>query len=283
MHWTAGAETPISEARGVLVGTSVAHASPMRLHQNTLHSLCVRAVGCALSGLAACALTGCGRSDGGAQGTADEAPRAVAPAAKPPLVVEPAVLEMGELVPENEYTKPVTLTNNTSAPMTISRAVADCGCTTPTWPEEPIPPGASVETLITMKPGEKQGVRLDKKVTFAVEGGDPVTISVVGDVKLFIRHAPEWVQAPADGEAGAPAEVVLESADGVPFRVLEVAPAVAAADAAWANKATRQVVRVDWESWRAANRPVRMKIVTDHESAPAMSVIIRRAAAEPKP
>ncbi|MFM7052966.1 MAG: DUF1573 domain-containing protein [Planctomycetota bacterium] len=237
-----------------------------------------------LAGLACGLLLGaCGGGDGGSP-QAQPVPDAPATAsAKPALTVEPAVLDMGLLVPENEYVKTVTLTNNTRSPLRIARAIADCGCTTPTWPDEPIAPGASVETAITMKPGEKQGVRLDKKVTFDVEGGDPVVISVVADVALFIRHAPEAVQAPADGEQAAPAEIVLESADGVPFRVLEVSPAIVAVDAAWGSKAARHAVRIDWESWRAANRPLRLKIVTDHEQAPAMSVAIRRAPAQPKP
>lgn len=231
----------------------------------------------------ACVVAACGGGESASSAGARRPAESEQAAPRPALSVEPSVLDMGLLVPENEYVKTVVLTNNTSSPMRIARAIADCGCTTPTWPDEPIAPGASVETAITMKPGEKQGVRLDKKVTFDVEGGEPVTISVVAEVQLFIRHAPDAVQAPADGEQAAPAEIVLESADGVPFRVLEVSPAVAPADAAWASKANRHTVRIDWESWRAANRPLRMKIVTDHELAPDMSVSIRRAPAQPKP
>ena len=56
---------------------------------------------------------------------------------------------MGDLVPEIAVTKQVTLTNHTAAPITILRAIADCACTTPSWPMEPIEPGESVETDIT--------------------------------------------------------------------------------------------------------------------------------------
>ena len=232
--------------------------------------LCATFCACFLTGIAA--TTGC---DGGSTTTPGKTPTS-APIG---LSVEPETLDMGDLVPEIAVTKQVTLTNHTAAPITILRAIADCACTTPSWPMEPIEPGESVETDITITAGLKQGITLTKRVTFDVAGGEPVFLNVVGKVGLFISYAPEYLQAPADEVdpakvASAESTITLNSADGVAFRILSIEPDIAAADVT--VSAVTHEVRVDWSKWRAASKPIKLSIVTDHPKSPPLVTLIRR-------
>jgi hypothetical protein len=175
----------------------------------------------------------------------------------------------------------VRITNHTTAPITIARAVADCSCTDPSWPEEPIAPGETVETDITMTPGLKQGVTLTKRVTFDVEGGEPVFLSVVGRVGLFVEYSPDFRAGPADDAASpAPAAIALKSADGTAFTITAIEPAIATApsDSAAVREHT---VEVDWSKWRELGKPMKLTIMTDHPKAPPLVTIIRRPVPPP--
>ena len=192
------------------------------------------------------------------------------------ITVEPTTLDMGDLIPDIAVVKRVKLTNHSSKPVKITSAIADCSCTTPTWPEEPIAPGATVEADITVKAGPKQGVPLNKRVTYSIEGGELVFLSVVAKVGLFIELTPETMRAPADDLAAPePGEITLKGADATAFRIIGSDPAIATAD----NNASAltHTVRVDWTKWRDAKRPSKLSIITDHPKTPEMQVLIRRS------
>ena len=139
------------------------------------------------------------------------AARAVLPAPQPPdivpppasIVFEPATLEMGELQPEVAKTLVVRLRNVTDHALTVSAAVASCGCTTSTWPPEPIAPGASGEAAVTVKPPATQGESLMKTVTYMVDGVGPVTLTVLGHVAKVPPVAAPATPAPAVAPAPA--------------------------------------------------------------------------------
>lgn len=201
-------------------------------------------------------------------------------AAKPgePLVerlrVEPAVVDFGDLLPDIQVSRPVRLHNIGDRPVRVLRAVADCGCTTPSAPTEPIPPGGSVETEISVRPGVTQGTKLSKRVTYEVEGALPAFCTVEGVVGTYIRCAPTTLDAPAEGATTAAGEITLESAVGIPFTVTEVEPSIEVDGPV--EPAVRQVVRIDWKLWREGGRPMQVTITTDHAGAPPISVVIRR-------
>jgi thiol-disulfide isomerase/thioredoxin len=202
------------------------------------------------------------------------APRAEQAAANA-LRVEPATLDMGDLVPEVPVVKRVKLTNTGTKPLKVTNAVADCSCTTPTWPSEPIAPGATVETDITMKAGPKQGVTLTKRVTFTVEGGELAFLNVVGKVGLFIELSTDLVRAPGDDVAQpAPETITMRAADGKAFKVVGVDPAIATADNG--ESALNHSVRIDWLKWRELKKSTKLTILTDHPVTPELQVAIRR-------
>jgi hypothetical protein len=68
-------------------------------------------------------------------------------------------------------------TNTGNAPLIISNAQGSCGCTVPTWPKEPIAPGAKGE--ITVKYDTKRTGEFTKTVTLtsnAAESSKVLTI-----------------------------------------------------------------------------------------------------------
>ena len=86
-----------------------------------------------------------------------------------------------------------------NAPLIISNAKGSCGCTVPSWPKEPIAPGAKGSIKVqydTKRPGP-----INKSVTItsnAVNGGDGTVIRIKGNV----LPAPEG-SAPVNN-SGAP-------------------------------------------------------------------------------
>lgn len=192
---------------------------------------------------------------------------------------------MGDLIPAVPVTKKVKLTNRTSRPLTVTNAIADCSCTTPSWPEAPIAPGATVETDIMITAGPKQGVTLTKRVTFQMQadsGSGAVEelafLNVVGKVGLFVEIAPEMIRAPSDdvAEPGF-GEVTLKGADNTPFKVLGFDPPVASDSSAEAS--LEHTVRIDWTKWRAEKKSPRLTILTDHPKTPELQVLVRRTVA----
>lgn len=206
----------------------------------------------------------------------------VVPVKPPPPVVitetlvqvEPAVVDLGDCMPEVAVTRSVTIRNLTDKPIRIVRAVADCGCTTSTVPAQPIAPRASAAVEITMRPGADQGVDLRKRVTFDVEGGLPVSCTVMARVDRYIDCSTTTIDAPAEIAGAQPGEIVLTSARNTPFTVTDVEPSIEV-DAPM-SPATRQVVRIDWKAWQDADRPFRVSITTNHPGSPKFGVTIRR-------
>ena len=89
--------------------------------------------------------------------------------------------------------------NTGNAPLIISNAKGSCGCTVPTWPKEPIAPGAKAS--ITVKYDTKRAGAINKSVTITSNAVNAPTkvITIKGNVK----------EAPTSGapvnNSGAPA------------------------------------------------------------------------------
>jgi thiol-disulfide isomerase/thioredoxin len=99
------------------------------------------------------------------------------------IVFEPDSVEMGELSPDVAKTVVIRLRNVSDRPLLVTTAVASCGCTTSTWPTDPIAPGEFAEAGVTVKPSKEQGGEtLMKTVTYLVEDVGPVTVFVRGHV-----------------------------------------------------------------------------------------------------
>ena len=199
-----------------------------------------------------------------------EAPRAAL------LAIEPEVLDMGDLVPRQPVTRTVTVRNLVDRPVRVTSAVASCGCTTSTWPIDPIPPGGTAEAQVTIEAGDSQGERLVKQVNYLPEGGAPALLTVSGLVGSFVSCEPRIVDEPAPGTGDPACEIVVESLDGTAFRVDAVDPPVAALPSP-DMPSTRQALRIEWSRWRDQGRPAHLTIEVDHPKAPKLGVVVRRA------
>jgi len=81
--------------------------------------------------------------------------------------------------------KPVTFAfgfiNNDNRPLIVEVATAECGCTTPDYPKEPIPKGKSEKIKVTYN-AESKG-SFSKKVTVKFADSDePVILTIEGEV-----------------------------------------------------------------------------------------------------
>ena len=140
----------------------------------------------------------------------------------PPKVIafEPSTVEMGELAPDVAKTVVVRLRNLADRPVRVTTAVASCGCTTSTWPTDPIAPGAFAEASVTVKPSKEQaGESLMKTVTYLVEEVGPFTVTVLGNVTkaTAASAAPASTAAPkpaAAGPSASPAGAASKPAAG---------------------------------------------------------------------
>jgi hypothetical protein len=79
-----------------------------------------------------------------------------------------------------------TFTNTGSEPLVISNAKGSCGCTVPSWPKEPIAPGATGEILVRFDSkgkGRVGGGAQTKTVTITANTTPPDTrITIKGKV-----------------------------------------------------------------------------------------------------
>lgn len=188
------------------------------------------------------------------------------------VTFEPDTLELGLMQPGVPKTGIIKMTNNGKGPVQIKKAIASCGCTTPNWPRDPIAPGQTAEIEITLKPSLKQGQKLSKRVTLQMVEGPPQVLKVEGEVGLFVRVSPDFLDAGKKNENGD--LITLDSADEVPFTIVSIDPPVTDYVG---EKGLHHEMTMDWDQWETLGRRPQLKIRTDHPNAPEMSVTVRRA------
>lgn len=190
------------------------------------------------------------------------------------ITFSPETLDLGLMQPGVPKTGIITLTNHGDTPVQIKKAISSCGCTTPNWPREAIGPGETAEIEITLKPSLKQGQKLNKRVTLQMVSGPPQILKIAGEVGLFVRIAPTFLDAGKKSENGVDL-ITLDSADEIPFAIISVDPDVTTGFGT--EKGLHHELTLDWEKWETLGRRPQVKIRTDHPNAPEMSMTVRRA------
>lgn len=149
----------------------------------------------------------------------------------------PRVLDFGEMYPGVSQRRIVRLFNVGGSPIEVTRAVPGSSGTGFPWPTEPIPPNWVAEMAIPLKPPERQGIELHKKVTFQMSDRWPRTLDLRARVAETIRAVPDVIQAP-DSFPPSPiandtltrepvTALMLVALDGVPFHVRTLTPQIA--------------------------------------------------------
>ncbi|HEX8562385.1 MAG TPA: DUF1573 domain-containing protein [Flavobacterium sp.] len=98
------------------------------------------------------------------------------------LVVENEVIDYGTIAKNSDGKREFVFTNNGTKPLIISNAQGSCGCTVPTWPKEPIAPGA--KGVIGVKYATDRVGPFTKTVTLTTnaEGQPTKVLTIKGNV-----------------------------------------------------------------------------------------------------
>jgi len=105
--------------------------------------------------------------------TKTEATKAVAPSAVdgPNIIFETETIDYGTIEHNADGKREFVFTNNGTKPLIITNAQGSCGCTVPTWPKEPIAPGA--KGVIGVKYATDRVGPFTKNVTLTTNAAEP--------------------------------------------------------------------------------------------------------------
>ncbi len=93
------------------------------------------------------------------------------------------VHDFGEVPEGPKYEHVFNFTNNGKEPLIISNVRASCGCTTPSWPREPVLPGASSSIKAIYNSKGRPG-KFNKSITITSNASTPTTVVYIkGTVK----------------------------------------------------------------------------------------------------
>ena len=120
----------------------------------------------------------------------------------PQMTFESTVMDYGTIEHKADGARAFVFTNTGDAPLIISNARGSCGCTVPTWPKEPIPPGAS--GTIGVKYDTKRVGKFTKTITLSTNTAEK---SKILTIKGEINKPAEAPVAPSKPKTGSPVEV----------------------------------------------------------------------------
>lgn len=99
----------------------------------------------------------------------------------PQMTFDADVVDYGVIEQGSDPYRIFNFTNTGNAPLVISNAKGSCGCTVPTYPKEPISPGAAAE--IKVRYDTNRIGKFTKRVTLTTNAGDESKIlTIKGEV-----------------------------------------------------------------------------------------------------
>lgn len=102
--------------------------------------------------------------------------------------------DFGTVVEGEKVSHTYKFKNDGQEPLILSNAKGSCGCTVPSWPREPIPPGGEGEVTVEFNSQNKKGKR-NQKVTITANTNPPQTfIYLKGEVQGKEGDAPTVTQ-----------------------------------------------------------------------------------------
>ncbi|MFY0483805.1 DUF1573 domain-containing protein [Flavobacterium sp. PLA-1-15] len=106
----------------------------------------------------------------------------VAKVTGPGIVFESETIDYGTVEYKSDGKREFVFTNNGTEPLIIKNAQGSCGCTVPTWPKEPIAPGA--KAVIGVKYDTARGGQaFTKTITLTTNAANPTTtLTIKGNV-----------------------------------------------------------------------------------------------------
>ena len=118
----------------------------------------------------------------------------------PEISFQKDVHDFGKIKQYGNATTEFSFTNTGTAPLIISNCKGSCGCTVPTWPREPIAPGATA--VIKVKYDSKRVGPINKSVTITSNATNTPTkvIRITGNISA----APKDPTTPVNNNGAAP-------------------------------------------------------------------------------
>ena len=116
------------------------------------------------------------------------------------IAFEKDVHDFGKLKQYGNASCEFVFKNTGNSPLIISNARGSCGCTVPTWPREPIAPGATA--VIKVKYDSKRIGPINKSVTITSNASNTPTkvIRITGNISA----APKDATTPVNNSGAAP-------------------------------------------------------------------------------
>ena len=159
------------------------------------------------------------------------------------IVAEPELIELGEFSTTETREAVVTLRNTSAENVTIRSAKASCGCTTADFQRNTIlGPGETTDVTVRMR-GGPTARKLNKTVTFTIDGYPQLRVPVQGESISFVKMTPDKVGIDKNPEG----TIVLESIDEKPFKITRTIPDVL--KTVPQESSNRHELVVDWDKW----------------------------------
>jgi hypothetical protein len=116
----------------------------------------------------------------------------------PEISFDKTVHDYGTIVQGTDGTCEFKFTNTGKEPLILSKPQSSCGCTVPTWPQEPILPGKSDVIKVTYNTNNVGGINKTVTVT-----SNATTARVVLQIKGTVTAKPTTVMPEKPSEQGA--------------------------------------------------------------------------------
>lgn len=89
----------------------------------------------------------------------------------------------GTITEGDKVTHAFKFKNTGSNPLVISNAVASCGCTVPSYPKEPVPPGGEGELVVEFNSSGREGHQQKNVLVYSNGQQEAMSIGFDADVK----------------------------------------------------------------------------------------------------
>jgi hypothetical protein len=89
----------------------------------------------------------------------------------------------GTITEGDKVTHAFKFKNTGSNPLVISKAVASCGCTVPSYPKEPVPPGGEGEIVVEFNSSGREGHQQKNVLVYSNGQQEAMSIGFDADVK----------------------------------------------------------------------------------------------------
>ena len=94
----------------------------------------------------------------------EDMPAACSPEPAPGIRFDSDVFDFGDISADTIRSHSFVLTNDGTAPLVITRVYSSCGCTTASYPEEPVMPGDTARIVVTFNPAGRSAGYFTKLV-----------------------------------------------------------------------------------------------------------------------